>query len=279
VASDRVFGFVQFEFGYLLGPADGRYVRRQAPDSEPATVVVLRTLGAPERRRLRGRRARRVTGGGPEPVPTARATLVRAEPFDSEEGAAEWLHRLRGDAAALSDHVAAAARELNAVLRAHRAAAADPHARDVSPHHALVVRVGYGGGEQLAEGRFSEAYELPRRAPGRRAARERLAPDERFVAILGAREEALAGEELLLRARADLDAGRTREGALQARIALETLSAELEPGRARDEVERHRSAVGKAANAALEGEPPEPLRAAVEEAVKGMESALARRSY
>jgi hypothetical protein len=274
VASDRIFGFVQFEFGYLLGPPDGRYVRRSSPEAEPESVVVLRTLGAPERRRLRGRRPRRVEGAEPEPVPTARATLVRVEAFGSEEGAAEWLHRLRGDSAALDAEVTKAARQLNAVLRAHRAAASDPYARDVSAELALAVRVGYGSGDEVADGRFGEAYQLPRSAPPRRRPRERLAPQERFAAILGGREEALAGEELLLRARADLHAGRAREAALQARIALETLSAELEPGPARDEVERHRTAVAEAANAALDGEPPEPLRAALEEAVKGMESAL-----
>ena len=54
------------------------------------------------------------------------------------------------------------------------------------------------------------------------------APDERFAALLGGREAALACEELVLRARADADAGRDREAALQARIALESLLSEME---------------------------------------------------
>ena len=49
------------------------------------------------------------------------------------------------------------------------------------------------------------------------------APEERFAALLGAREPQLVAEELVLRARADLDAGRPREAALQARVALEAL--------------------------------------------------------
>ena len=53
------------------------------------------------------------------------------------------------------------------------------------------------------------------------------APEERFAALLGGRESPLAAEELVLRARADLDAGRPREAALQARVALEALLAEL----------------------------------------------------
>ena len=57
------------------------------------------------------------------------------------------------------------------------------------------------------------------------------APEERFAALLGGREQALACEELVLRARADLDAGREREAALEARVALEALLAEL-PGQA-----------------------------------------------
>jgi uncharacterized protein (DUF2267 family) len=272
-----LFAFVQFEFGWLLGPPDGRYVLRREPDAEPETVVVLRTLGAPERRRLRGRRPRRVAGAEePEPVPTSRATLVRAEGFRSEAGAAEWLHRVRGDAGELRSSLAEAARELNAVLRAFRAAAVDPYVRDVAADHALVVRVGYGAGEEVAEGRFSEAYELRRGEPGGlRRTKQRLAPDERFVAILNARDEVLPGEELLLRARADLNAGRPREAALQARIALETLSSELDDERTQ-EIERQREAVAAAASAAIDGEPPEPVREALERAVAAMEATLSR---
>ena len=46
--------------------------------------------------------------------------------------------------------------------------------------------------------------------------------------MLGGRDSLLVGEELLLRARLDLDAGRPREAALQARIALEALLGELD---------------------------------------------------
>ena len=85
----------------------------------------------------------------------------------------------------------------------------------------------------MADGRFAEAWELP--PPGaRRTRRSMEAPEERFAALLGGRGSPLAAEELVLRARADLDAGRTREAALQARVALEALLAELEsPARRR----------------------------------------------
>jgi hypothetical protein len=99
------------------------------------------------------------------------------------------------------------------------------------------------------------------------------APEERFAAMLGAREQALAGEELVLRARADLAAGRPREAALQARVALEALLAELPREAA---LQEWRGAVGGAANAALRGALETTAIRGVEEAVGAMEGALRR---
>ena len=75
---------------------------------------------------------------------------------------------------------------------------------------------GIGEGEQVAEGRWTQARELPPRAgrPRRSAA---LRPQERLAALLGGRDAPLAGEELALRARPDLDRGsRPRGGAAAA---------------------------------------------------------------
>ena len=113
------------------------------------------------------------------------------------------------------------------MLRSHRAAAGDPYARDVRADHALVVRLGYGEGEQVADGRFGRAVELPKDPPKRKRG-EALAPQERLAAVLGGRGRLLVGEELVLRAQLDLDAGRPREAALQARVALEALLGELD---------------------------------------------------
>jgi hypothetical protein len=271
------FRFVQFEFAFPLGPPDGRYLTRSAPDAEPERIVVLRTTGAPPRPLLGRAKAKRVEGAeAPEPLPVVRATVIRTEPFETDEGAAEWLDRLRRDRdGALREEADDAARELNALLRAHRAAAADPTVRDVAPAGANAVRVGYGSGDQVADGHFAEAYELPPDHPSSRVRRraEALAPDERLAAILGGRDELLACEELVLRARADLDAGRPREAALQARIALEALLAEL----GGDELAAHREPVGRAANEALSGDPAAELREAVAGAVERMEAALRRR--
>ena len=251
---------------------------RGAPDGEPRSVIGLKTLGAPERRRLRGKRARHVTEGATEPVPTTRATVIAAEPFSSSASAEAWLAALGRDRDALLEDAALGAAELNRMLRAHRAAALDPWAIEVSPAHALVVRVGYGSGDLVAEGRYDDALELPRTEAGALAHGRRgqaLGPGERLAAILSGRDQLLACEELVLRARADLEAGRPREAALQARIALEALLAEVDH---RDpELEASRAEVGDAANAALRGEPPEHLRSAVTLAIERMERALRRR--
>jgi len=245
---------------------------RPAAEGPLEAVLVLSTEGAPERRRLRGRRVRTLEEAEPEPVPTSRATVVRPEPFGSPEEAATWLAQLGEEEDSAEAELQRGIHTLNRALRAHRAATADPRVPEVGPDNALVARVGYGGGEAVAEGRFGEALELrPRR---RRVKRSMEAPEERFAALLGGRERALVGEELVLRARADLDAGRSREAALQARVALEALIAELDGGPAG--LADHRAPVGDAANAALRGELGDATTAALVEAVKAMEAALVR---
>jgi hypothetical protein len=235
-------------------------------------VLVLGTLGASERRRLGARRGRAVAEAGPEPVPTSRATMVRPEPFGSADEAAGWLAGLRDDGDLLERELGRAVALLNHAMHAHRTASADPHARDVSADQALVVRAGFGSGDEAAVGRFAEAWELPRER--KRTRRTMEAPDERFAAILGGREHALACEELVLRARADLNAGRVREAALEARVALEALVAELPEA---SELGGDRGAVGDAANAALRGRLDLGLERGLTEALARMEHALKRR--
>lgn len=241
-------------------------------------MLVLATLGAAERRRFRDRRGRSVVEGAPEPVPTTRATLIRAQSLPGEQAARAWLAGLRRDDELAQAELADAVRVLGRALHAHRVARADRYARDVSPRQALVVRIGYGDGDAVADGLYAEAWELP--AEGRRTRRSMEAPEERFAALLGAREQVLACEELVLRARADLDAERLRQAALQARVALESVLAELEgqiPADRRSALEGDRAAVGDAANAALRGELSEALGDSLAEAIGRMEAVLRSR--
>lgn len=191
-------------------------------------MLVLATLGAPERRRLRGRR-RRPREAVPEPPPeavlTTRATVIDAERLDDAEAGETWLAGADADA-----QVATALRLLNRVVHLHRIAAADAAPRDVTRPQALAVRVGFGRGEEVAEGRWSRALTVPEletaRSRGRTAV---LRPQERLAALLGGRDAALACEDLALRARADVTAGRWREAALTLRVTVPAAVAELEP--------------------------------------------------
>lgn len=247
---------------------------RPGPDALVENVLVLKTLGAPQRRLLGRNKPRPSRTSDPEPVPTTRASVVRSTPFSSEAEAADWLGSADTDA-----EVTAAVMVLNRALHSHRVASADPYVTEVSPERALVVRIGYGSGEEVADGRFQEAHELPRAGP-RRAKRSMETPEERFAALLGGRVEPLPAEELVLRARADLNAGRLAEAALQARVAIEALlTAEVaaaESGPAGASLASHRDAIGAAANAALREGVPGDSVAALEEAVSAMELALKR---
>jgi hypothetical protein len=248
---------------------------RRDPGDQPETVLVLSTLAAPERRRLRGRRGKDVEQASPEAVPTARATVIRTEPFTTTDHAEVWLAAVRDDAERRDSELERALATLNGALHAYRVASADPHVRDVALDQALVARIGFGSGDDAVAGLFKQAWELPRGGIAR-ARRSMEAPEERFAALLSGRERVLACEELVLRARMDLDAGRGREAALQARVALEALLAEL-PGLSGDRrgaLEADRKAIGDAANAALRGDLTDELAAALEASIARMEAAL-----
>lgn len=214
---------MQFEFPWVLGPTDGRYVVRDAGDGTTTHVLQLATLGAPERRRLRGRRGGQAAAPQPDPAPvtTTRATVIEAEPVTSAE-AASWL--ADADQATTA---AAALVPLARAVRAHRLASSDVGVHEPSLGHALVVRAGYGAGEQVAVGRWLDARELEPVQASRRRRHAVLHPQERLAALLGGRAHALACEELTLRARHDLDHGQLREAALQLRTALDAALVEL----------------------------------------------------
>jgi hypothetical protein len=113
------------------------------------------------------------------------------------------------------------------MLFAHRIATATPHVHEVSPTQALVVRAGYGEGEQVADGLWRDARELvlSRTRSGRRASV--LRPQERLAVLLSGRGEALVCEELALRARLDLDGGRLALAAIELERAYVAALGEL----------------------------------------------------
>jgi hypothetical protein len=248
---------VQWEFAGRIGPPPGRYVvRRYAGDDVQRVVVIAELDGTPARRRpLRGRRARRVPASPPPAVvPVTRVTVIDALPLTD---ARAWLARAaHADSAGLA---VAAAATLAQLVSGHRVAAADPTVADLDPARALASRIGYGRGEQVADGAWEAARDLRVPDPPRRRRAEGH-HQERLTALLAARDAALACEELALRARADLDRGRDREAALQLEAALTAALAELEGWREHGdlaarlgELAGYRAAAAAAAAAAREG--------------------------
>jgi hypothetical protein len=292
--SDRWFLFTQFEFPWELGPQDGRYLMRAGPESEPQRVVVLGTLGARKRRPSRGQLWGTATRAGsraravePEPEPalvaTARATIVDPVSVSAERQAKAWLAELDRER-----EIVTAIAALNRMLHYHRVAAADPHVHEVSPDQALVIRAGWGEGEQVADGVWTHAVELPWRGPGG-ARRKRigdraaaLRPQERLAVLLGGRGVALVCEELTLRARADLEQGRVAHGALELRSAYATALRELPAEHREDlairiaELQKLKDGVELQARAALSGQ--EPDAESLRHALARLEAALRART-
>jgi hypothetical protein len=213
---------------------------------------------------------------------------VRAStPFAGEEAAAAWLDQA-AEAEETADLLVAEGVELlNRALHLQAIAAADPYVHELTPERAVAVRIGYGEGEEVADSRFAAAREVDVWASGasrRRRRQEDLRPQERVAAVLGGRERVDACETLLLRARADLDAGREREAALQLRVGLEALLVELEgalPDPAHDEdmatLNSRRAEAGAAANSALGGDLETEESARVRELIEICERILRRR--
>jgi hypothetical protein len=301
--AERLFIFIQMEFPWALGPADGRYLTRVVPDGEPERVVVLGTLeprrtaagdGAPgEGRRggLLGRLGAGVTGVPPEPEPEpvrrTRVTVIDPISLSAEHQARAWLQDIDSER-----DILAATALVNRVLHLHRIAAADPHVHEVSPAQALVIRAGWGEGEQVASGRWLHARELTwkpasagrGRRWGARARASTLRPQERLAALLGARTSTLVCEELALRARQDLDHGRLRHGAHELDRAMTLAVAELRAEGRHDlairvaELEQLAVGVADEARTALRPGAEEPDEATLAHALGRLEAALRART-
>ncbi len=273
---EQLFVFIQFEFPWALGPADGRYLLRRASDGEPERVVVIETLvgghaatgiggeqsGGWLFPRRQERRARREREAAPEPAPaqtpTTRVSVIDPVPLSAEGQARAWLEELDRER-----DVADAVAIVNRVVQMHRIAAADAYVREVSAPQSLITRAGWGEGEQVAYGQWLHARELGTR-PRRRGSRRRdrswaLRPQERLAALLGGRSTGLLCEELTLRARLDLDQGRLAHAAVGLERALSAAVVELGAEERQDlalrvsELEQLRERVAAQASEALAG--------------------------
>ncbi len=279
---------MQLEFAGRLAVTDGRYLARDGGADGAQRVLVVETLGAPPPPGRRRRKPRPADADDRPSLPLARVTAIRAfEPYDFDADAERWLDQVAGDEDSVDGAVAEGVALLNRALHAQFAASADPYVAELTAERAVSVRIGYGSGEQVAAGRFTVARDVDvwaRGASKRRQRAEELHPQERMAAILGRREQVDACETLLLRARADLDAGRTREAAFQLRVGLEALLAELsgalvDPGHEKDmaELEARRKEAGEVANAALRGELNPEAERSVRELTEIAERVLRRR--
>jgi hypothetical protein len=146
---------------------------------------------------------------------------VTGEKLDDAAHGAAWLKEMMGSGGRGADEVRGATRIVNRALSALRAAAGDPLVQDIGATKALVVRLGYGTGEELADGRWTEAKELSRPRRGRL---DDVDPQSRVAAVLAGRDEIHPAETLMLRARLDAQQGRfaeARYGLRAARAALQ----------------------------------------------------------
>ena len=292
----RLFVFMQLEFPWALGPADGRYLLRDGPDGEPEHVIVIDTLGAAKTRPNCARPAgRSATWPGAAvkrdarparsrlPVQTTSVTVIDPVSLSAEQQARAWLDGLDRE-----HEVGAAVATVNRVLHYHRIASADPYIHEVSPSQTIVIRAGWGEGDQVSLGKWLHARELslhPARGVRRRRDRSwALRPQERLAALLGGRSKVLLCEELALRARLDLDNGRLAHAAVGLDEALAAATGELKAEGRQDlllriaELEQLREGVAAQAKAALEGG-----QAAIDEEIVGhalgrLEAALRART-
>jgi hypothetical protein len=281
---------VQFDFAGALPLADGRYLARSLDPTAEESVLVLQRVGAPAAP-ARRRRRNKESGASADPgaLTLTRATAIRAfAPFEDAGDAARWLD----EACEADDTVEVLVEDglalLNRALHAQAVASASPTARsELAAEQAERVLLGFGSGEEAAAGRFTEARQVdlaPRSSSRRRRREDELRPQERVAAVLRGRERLDACETMLLRARADLDAGRNREAALQLRVGLEALLVELkdalsDPGHAEDMgmLQARRGEAGEAANAALQGELSAEQQDQLEDLLKISERVLRRR--
>ena len=300
-----VFLFIQFEFTHAIGPHAARYVvdvdvvdvdarnghagspRDLALDARnrdvagvrrgigSSDVLVVGVVAAPASQAHLLRKARHAERQAPPAeVPLSLVTFVKAtEPLSSQREAARRLDAIRTSEADQQRWVREGLSVLNLAIRAYRTGAPDPYAMEVTRRDARRVRIGYGTTEEVQDGGWQDALELPQPLRSRLKRVERLRPAEAVAVVLSGKGEVLEAEDLLLRALVDLDQGRTRGAAFQAAAALRLLPLELttRPGANRidlaslaEPAQRAEELVGLAAAGTLEAADLEELEAIIE---------------
>jgi len=164
-------------------------------------------------------------------VTVTTVTLIRAqEPLGSESEAREWLARLEDDdfIQSLFDETLAS---IDRALAAEAAASGRPYAQSPALDQILTARIGFGDGDRVADGRYTDALEVDARGGTASPKRERLnrtRPLARIAAILGGKNDAAACELLIPRVRADLDAGRVLAAGLAIENAARSTVVEMD---------------------------------------------------
>jgi hypothetical protein len=213
---------------------EGRYLVREG-DAE--RVLIVQELAGPPPRRRGRRRARPVEPGEPEQVPVTRVTVTGVVLDDPAEGSA-WLKEATGNRERGTEELRAATRIVNRALSALRAEARDPLVQEIGATRALAIRLGHGSGDELAEGRWTEATQLPLPRRGRL---DDVESQSRVAAVLAGRDEVHPAETLMLRARLDAQHGRDAEARYGLRAARAAL--EEEPGPRREQLLKELAAI------------------------------------
>jgi hypothetical protein len=178
-----------------------------------------------------------VAPGEPEQVPVTRVT-VTGESFDDASSGSAWLKRTISDRERGTRELRDATRIVNRALSALRAEARDPLVQEIGATKALAIRLGHGTGDELAEGRWTEASQVPQPRRGRL---DDVESQSRVAAVLAGRDEVHPAETLMQRARLDAQQGRDAE----ARYGLQAARAALreEPGPRRDKLLQELAAI------------------------------------
>jgi hypothetical protein len=158
-------------------------------------------------------------------------TVIRADqPFDSDAAAEGWLGQLE-DSEFTGELLDDAISTLDRARAADAAAGGTPFGTPTAIGSLLAARIGYGDGDQVASGRFLEAWDVDARGGSGSRRRERMARTgslARMAAIVGGRDEAAACEVLIPRVRLDLNTGNLAAACLAAGPAFTATVAELE---------------------------------------------------